>query len=293
MEQSRQQAEYSEITLLEVGRTFWNHRWLFAVLGALCLGGALALSFLMTPVYRASTILAPAESNDSGSKLGALSSQLGGLAALAGLTASGSVGVDESIAILGSRSFTNKFISERQLLPELFAGIWDAENKTWLVDDPVDVPTLADGYALMNNSIRNIKRDMSTGLITMSIEWKDREKAAHWANAMIADLNLELRKRAVSEAERSIEFLNAELVRVKEAEARAAVYGLLERQIQKIMLANVREDYAFRILDQAIAPEADDFFKPNRPLLAALGLVAGIVLAAFLSLFLAFRERLD
>jgi uncharacterized protein involved in exopolysaccharide biosynthesis len=292
VERTVPQNEYGEITLLVVGRTFWARRWLFLGMAMLCLGMAVAVSFLITPLYRATTILAPSEITDSGGKLGALSSQLGGLAALAGLTGNGSAKLEESIAILGSRSFTEKFIADRDLLPVLFARVWDPETESWLVDEPKDIPTLGDGYLLMTNAIRQVKRDMASGLLSLSIDWKDPALAADWANGMISDLNLHLRQRAVKEAQKSIEYLNSEMAGVKESEARSVMYSLLESQVQKIMLANVQEDYAFRVLDPAVPPEQDEFVKPNRPLLAALGLAAGLALAAFLSLFLAFRERL-
>ena len=144
----------------------------------------------------------------------------------------------------------------------------------------------------MDGSVRRISRDAASGLVTMSIDWKDPNKASDWANGMIQAVNLHLRSRAVVEAEKSIEFLNTELSRTSAVEARSAMFSLMETQIQKIMLANVREEYAFRVIDPAAPAELDNFVKPNRPLLAVLGLAIGIIMAAVLALFLAVREAL-
>ena len=52
---------------------------------------------------------------------------------------------DEYLQYLQSNAFTARFIEDEKLLPVLFADRWDAENDRWKVDDPADVPTLADG----------------------------------------------------------------------------------------------------------------------------------------------------
>jgi uncharacterized protein involved in exopolysaccharide biosynthesis len=39
------------------------------------------------------------------------------------------------------------------------------------------------------------------------------------------------------------------------------------------MLANVREEYAFRVVDPASVPDADKYVWPRRALILALGLV--------------------
>ena len=46
------------------------------------------------------------------------------------------------------------------------------------------------------------------------------------------------------------------------------------------MLANVRQEYAFRVIDPATAPEKRSW--PNRTLLALLGAFAGFVVGTFL-----------
>ena len=48
-----------------------------------------------------------------------------------------------------------------------------------------------------------------------------------------------------------------------------------EQQIEQIMFANVREEYAFRVVEWARPADKDGFEFPNRVLFAALGLVLG------------------
>jgi uncharacterized protein involved in exopolysaccharide biosynthesis len=50
------------------------------------------------------------------------------------------------------------------------------------------------------------------------------------------------------------------------------------------MLATVRRDYAFRVLDTARAPDLNAYVRPQRILLIALGLVLGALLGAGIAL---------
>ena len=62
----------------------------------------------------------------------------------------------------------------------------------------------------------------------------------------------------------------------------------METQTKKIMLANVRDQYAFRIIDPAVIPEKK--IKPNRGLIIMVGFVAGLAFSALIAFI---RVRID
>lgn len=280
-------SEHSEISLLDVIDVFWRRRWLMGAIILIVFALSLTVAFVMTPVYRATVVMASVESNQSASALG----DLGGLAALAGLPLSDSAQSEEAIAKLKSRSFTGIFIADQNLMPVLFAPLWDADKQEWTTSTAEDTPSIADGFAVVDGSIRSVVRDAETGLLALHIDWTDPELAARWANRMVEMINHNLKEQAISEAQRSIEYLNDALTKTAVVEARAAMYRLMETQINNIMLANVREEFAFKVIDPAVIPEVDDFIKPNRILLAVLGLAAGLGLSAIFSLGIAVREK--
>lgn len=262
------------IDLREILETVWSGKWLFMA----CVVAIAALftvaAFIMTPVYRATTVLVPVE-RQAGSLNGALGSMLGslgGLASLAGLGMGGSTDVEEALAVLKSREFTEAFIVDKQLLPLLFAGRWDAQQKTWKGEKH---PTLAMGYKVFDRRLRTVTRDKKTGLVTLTIDWRDREQAAEWANEMVARLNAEMRKRALTEAEASVRYLEAEMQATALVGSRDAIGRLIEAQINQRMLANVTREYAFRIADRALPPDQTDPVKPNKTLMLAAGLLVG------------------
>jgi uncharacterized protein involved in exopolysaccharide biosynthesis len=269
-------------------RILWRHIVRYRLMISLLILVPVVLSAvvvtLVRPVYQANVLLMPAGTEDPTSGLSALANQFSGLASLAGISAPSSSSKEQTIAILKSRSFTEAFLESENLLPILFAGMWDSEAKRWKAASKDEVPTIADGIELFDEDIRMVSDDASTNLVTLRIEWYDRELAASWANRLIERLNEDVRKRDIAEAQRSFEFLSRELKKSDNVELRQVISSLLQHQIEKIMLANVREDYAFKVLDSAVAADADDYVRPNKPAIVVscgvLGLFFAILVVA-------------
>jgi uncharacterized protein involved in exopolysaccharide biosynthesis len=265
------------IDLRAFAARLWSRR-LWIVASVVFFTAAFAsVAFLMTPIYRAATVFVSASVGSSGMSrlLGGASVSLENLAPLAGINlSSGATETEESLAVLKSRHFTEAFIEDRHLMPELFPGKWDVQNRKWKTD--VVPPTPAKAYKYFNNTIRSVFQDKKTGLITLQIDWRDRTEAAEWANDLLKRLNAEMRSRAIGSASASVRYLENELNTTTVVGTREAISRLMEAQINKRMLANVTEEYAFRVVDSAMAPDKNDVFKPKKLLL----LVAGVALGA-------------
>jgi uncharacterized protein involved in exopolysaccharide biosynthesis len=260
----------------------------FAV--SLAFGIAMTIvSFKMTPIYRGTTILARAESekNSMGSGLSsALSSMSGsGLAGLAGLGLGGNDdGIEESLAVLKSRQFTQEFIQDNNLMPVLFPKLWDARAGHWK-EGIKKVPTLGKGYEAFDR-IRKIVRDSKTGLITVRVDWRDPVVAADWANRLPERLNTEMRDRARTQAEGSLGYLQKESAETVDVPTREAISHLIEGQIKRKMLAHVTTEFALHFVDRAIPADLDDPVRPVKLIYVAFGLFfgAGVGIAAALLL---------
>jgi len=255
-------------------------RW-WIVASVIAFGGAFtAVALLATPVYRATTILAPANEGQAQGALGSALGQLGGLASLAGIAVSAQdSATEEALAVLRSRQFTEAFLIERNLIPKLFARKWDAERKTWKVRED-KIPTPAKAFKLFNKKMRKVEFDKKTGLVKLQIDWTDREEAAEWANELVARLNREMRARAIEKAEASVGFLEKEANETSTVAAREAISRLMEAQIKQRMLANVTEEYAFRVVDRALPADKDDPVRPQKLILIVAGILIGLVVGA-------------
>lgn len=258
---------------------FLRAEWpLVLVCGFVCACGAYLASFAFPERYRATVVVMPADDAKGAGALGGLVSQFGGLASLAGLSL-GSAGSNraEALATLRSREFTRTFIAKHDLLPLLFSTRWDARSKAWKVPE-AKVPTLERAIDEFDEKVRLISENRTAGTVAVSIEWTDGEIAARWANELINDLNSYARERAILESEKSLKFLYAEALTTASLETRQAIYKLVESQINQRMLANVRSDYAFRVIDVAVPPDARRTVSPKRTAFALAGLVLGVAL---------------
>ena len=184
-----------------------------------------------------------------------------------------------SMATLQSRSFVKKFIEQNQLLPLLFADDWDSAGDKWVSEKP----SLNDAYALFTDDVMSVSQDRQTGITTLGIRWHDPQLAAEWSNALVEAVNQEMRQRAIAEAERSISYLEKELGTTSVIGIQQAIHGLIETQLNRQMQANVRTEYAFRVIDPASVPDSDDPVFPRIAILlssgALLGLMLGVAIA--------------
>jgi hypothetical protein len=185
-------------------------------------------------------------------------------------------GYQEALAVLRSRQFTEAFIEDQHLLGELFPRKWDAEHQRWR--GGVVPPTAAQAYKYFDSSIRSIYEDRRTGLITLHIDWRDRAEAAAWANELLRRLNAEMRSRAIRQANASIGYLEKELTSTTVLPTRDAISHLMEAQVNERMLANVTEEYAFRVVDKAMPADRRDVERPKKLILVGVGFVVGTLL---------------
>jgi uncharacterized protein involved in exopolysaccharide biosynthesis len=270
-------------------RRIWVWLCVGAIAGAMLGAGA---AFLQTRQYRSTVVVvvAPATADPLAGSL--LSGRLGGLAGLAGLSLGQSDGVQESIAVLRSRELADRFIAERALHALFFRDQWDAVNKRWREQAGKPVPTQEDAYLYFDRNVRSVDEDRRTGLLRLSMQWSDREAASQWANEYVRAGNELLRERARRNALASLQFLEKELASVSQMEVRQAIYQLIEGQKKQEMLAAVREDYAFRVIDAAKPSDPDRPVKPKTPLIVAAGALGGLALALTLCWFLGAGNRM-
>jgi uncharacterized protein involved in exopolysaccharide biosynthesis len=283
MVESGPSSEEDEIDLLELIRTLL-HAWKIIVgITILCTGLAVAYALYAPQVFKAETLLAPAQEEKSGAS--SALSQFGGLAAMAGVSIPSSSNIERVLATLETREFLKKFISSQKLLPIIFDDLWDESSNSWKLIEGQEKLTTEDGIGALQGAIE-VDQGKSA-LITLSISWKDPDIAAQWANDLVKQLNEQLRQKAITDSNKRVGYLEQELAKTTLQDMRAVLYNLLESEKQKAMLANVNEDFALEVIDPAVTPETRE--KPKRKLIVALGGVCGGFLgifAVFISQFL-------
>jgi uncharacterized protein involved in exopolysaccharide biosynthesis len=253
-----------------------RRRWVVvSLLFALGAGAGLAAAFLIPRAYRAEIVVMPIESRDVPQGLSNLLGGLGAIASLAGVGGQ-SATRQEALEFLKSRGFTAQFIERHKLTEELYPERLDASGRAWKKGRQ---PTRNDAVLRFQRKIFELLEDRRTGVVRVGITSPNRAVVAQWANDYVADANQALRARAMTDARKSLEYLRRELETTREVGIQQAISKLSEAQLNQIMLASVREDYAFKVIDPATTPDLNKPVRPNRPLLFLMGCAAGMLLA--------------
>jgi uncharacterized protein involved in exopolysaccharide biosynthesis len=278
------------LTFDSLVRAVLARRWLFAavVIAVTALGVVYAI--FATKIYRAETLLAPNRDVASELRGDSMLGSLGSIASFSGLLDSGQSITNEALATLRSRAFLQKFIEEEGLLPVLYANDWDPAKRAWK-PTVEEVPTVARAWKRFRDKIMRIEEIRGKDLYEVSIEWRDPKLPAIWLEALIRRLNTEMRARQMKEATAVLAFLEKHVQNTDTVEIRAALFRLTESQLRRVALADVRPDYAFRVIDPPFISQPDDFVRPSRVIVIALSLFFGLALALATVLILRPRER--
>jgi uncharacterized protein involved in exopolysaccharide biosynthesis len=233
-------------------------------------------SLLLTPMYSSRNIML-IPTTTSPSIASSLGDQLGGLASFAGIqTGSTTSNRKETLAIFHSRVFREKALNDLNLMPYLYKEQWDSSNKAWKEGQE---PNLYDALLLFQD-ISRLEEDIKRGLFVYVMEWDDPILVAKWSNEVIALFNNYMRERAIVEAEKSTDYLEAELVNTKTISLQNVLYKMIADQRKNAMLASVREDYAFKIIDPAVIP--NERSSPNRTQIVVLSSGATFMVGIFI-----------
>ena len=256
----------------------WRYKYL--VIAVTVIGGLIGvfLALTATEIYRAEVMIVQVRDQRMTGSAAPLLNQLSGLATLAGVTLPGAARTEQAQGLLQSRLLAEEFITRHDLLPVLWEDVDpDEPQSMWLA-----VTQLRDG-------ILDIAEDARRGTTTVYVEWKDPEVAARWANDYVALCNELMRSRALEETTRNIKYLNEQIAATNVVELQQVMYDLVKSETQTLMLANARDEYAFSVIDPAVAPE--ERISPQRRVMVMIGLVLGAAAGAVLAFGLHFWRR--
>lgn len=302
VQQPQQPAD--EIDLRELFSAIWQGKWIVITTTFIFAVAAVFYALSLPNIYKSEVLLAPV-SEESGLKI---PGQLGGLAALAGVNLGGK-GADKTaltIEILKSREFIGRFIENRNLFVPVMAAegwirsenklvidpeLYDERTMKWVrsVQEPFsEKPSVQETYEAFMALIR-ISEDSTTGMIRLSIEHYSPVLAKQWIDQLVEAINQEMRDRELAEAQKSIDYLTTQIHQTNIADVRTMLFSLIEEQTKTVMLANVRDEYAFKTIDTAVVPEKKA--KPARALILILAVILGGILSTSVVLVRYFAQK--
>lgn len=268
VEQPLIQDDADQVDVIELLRVVWRYRYFIGIVAAACGLAAVVLALTATHIYRAEVVVTEVGEEDMGG-LASLASQFGGLASMAGVRLEQGGAALEAQAILRSHRLVDEFIRRNNLMKELLP----------IAGDPPSVWFAVKGF---QEKVVSIVDDEDRGTTTVAVEWTDPKLAANWANNFVALANQIMRTRALDESSRNIKYLNDQISKTNMVEIQRVMYNLIENETKTHMLANGREEYAFRVVDPAVIPEQRIW--PRRTLMVLTGGVLGVIVGVMLAL---------
>ncbi|MFZ3420137.1 Wzz/FepE/Etk N-terminal domain-containing protein [Vibrio harveyi] len=303
------QSTDDEIDLRELFGALWKGKWIIIATTFVFAVGAILYALSLPNIYKSDALLAPAESSNGGG-LSKMAGQLGGLAALAGVN----LGADESsqtdlaVQVMKSRQFVEAFINRHDLLvPLMAAKDWDLANNKLILDEELynpntgewlreakglrgATPTAQETFEVFSKEVLSVSQNKESGLYTVSVKNYSPYLAQQWVNWLIEDINKVMRERTIAETSQNLAYLNTQLQKTAVADMQSTFYKLIEEQTKSLMLAEVQEEFIFKVVDPAVVPELED--GPKRALICVLGtLFGGMLGVAIVLVRFAFRKE--
>lgn len=270
LQQPETVAAHDDLDVEQLAGVVWRRKWWIAAWTGLLTGLAVVYALVATEWYTAEAVLMPRDSR-SGAGLAGQLAQFGGLADLAGLNL-GQNSKQEPIGVLRSKGFARRFIEKNDLV-EVLAE--DSPARVLRSDQPGrELGEVVDQFV---RSVMTVSEDRRSGLVTVAIEWKDASTAADWANKITQQVNDEMRLRTLDEGARNISYLQSQLAVTEAVSLQQAIARLIEGEMQKVMLAQGTDEYAFRIIDSAEPPAKRS--RPKRTLTVLFAFAASLFLA--------------
>ena len=316
MDQPCKDQPVRDIDLLDIIFGVIRKRRLMIVALAIVTAFAMAaISLFMTNVYQAKAVIMPVAAKESGSSAGlaALASQFGGLP---GISMPGSASGSEIVGLLKSNILREKIIRQYKLMPTLFYKQWDPERQAWKEEgggfivkfrrylsqlsrdlapvppegapkDP-NIPDIWDALRLLEEIVA-VKLDTRQNTITITADFHDPGMAAKIVEFFLVTLTNHMSSEAKRVATTNRKYLEAQLGSTADPFIRQKTYNMVAQQIETAMMAEVKENFAFKVIDPPLAP--DKKIKPKRLQMVTLSFLAALVVGICLAFFLEYIEK--
>jgi len=230
------------------------------------------VSLLQTKIYEAKAVIEPVTPQSTPSSMGALAAQFG-------ISPPPPTNAAETVNLLKSRILMEKIIKNHDLLPVLLKKNPkdNTENeKIWM------------GIrALMGITTVNYKQ--KDNVIELSVQFKDPKIATDIVNYYLTELTDHMSSEAKRVALTNKKYLESELNATADPFIKTKIYSLIAQQIETAMLAEAKENFAFKVLDPPKVP--DTKIKPKRKLMIMMSFVVSLFLGIMIAFFKEYVEK--
>jgi hypothetical protein len=277
-------------------------KWILLEICILFFLFALVFVHLQAPLYTATAIVAPQETNQNAMQSG--SSALQALSSLSGLDVGKGGGMDEFVQLLDTPSVAALMQRRDGVLQKLFPASWDPQANRWRKPEGIRAgiksalnwllglppPTDPDAFTLAGYVSKNVIVNKIRSSNLTSLEYSSRTPgfSVSFLTAVCNAADSSMREAAKRRAAWNVRFLQEKLEVVQSAELKTALINLLEQQEKALMLASSGDTYAFRFVQPPLASNSPTW--PAAFRIFAVAIMAAISFGTILVLYLFWAE---
>jgi uncharacterized protein involved in exopolysaccharide biosynthesis len=312
---SEQGLEEEEITLLSYWHIIQKRRKLIVRVVIAAVLATAVISLLMTNIYQAKAVITPITYKEGRSGDATLSTLMLQFGDISGIRLPGGSSVAEIVNLLKSNILREKIIERYQLLPVLFYKKWDAEKKAWkeglslnplvyieklvniitsatqrgISEKHPDIPDVWDGLRKLDKIVE-ISHNVKENAITITVDYRDPEMAARMVEYFLTALTDHMSSETRRVATINRQYLEEQLGKTADPLIRQKIYNLIAQQLETSMMAEVKENFAFKVIDPPKVP--DKKISPKRIQMAILSFIVSIFIGVFLAFFMEHLEKI-
>jgi len=271
MDEMKQELHNDEINLLDLVKVLLRHKGIIIRLVLVVTIGTAIISLFMTKVYESRAVIAPVDTPAAQSGLVAMAAQFG-------IASPQTSNFSEITGLLKSDILMQKVMEKGKFRDILFEkddleGLSENE-KAW------------EGIRLLKEDVLTVKENKKENTLSISARYRDPAIAQSIAATTLNELTDHMTAEARRVANANMRHLESQIVNAADPFVRQKIYSLIAQQIETAMMAEAKENFAFKVLDPPRVP--DKKIKPKRVLMVVLAFVVSL----FLGILLAFiREH--
>jgi uncharacterized protein involved in exopolysaccharide biosynthesis len=308
---SDQGHEEDEISLLNYWLVIRKRKKVILRIVIAAVLATVVVSLLMPNIYQARAVITPITSREGragDSALSVLAMQFGDFP---GIRLPGGSSAAEIVNLLKSNILREKVIERYQLLPVLFYKKWDADKKDWkqgplvyvrrvvnavtsatqrgISEQDPDVPDVWDGLRALDKIVM-IDHNKKQDAITITVDYRDPEMAAKMVEYFLTTLTDHMSSETRRVATINRQYLEDQLGKTADPLIRQKIYNLIAQQVEASMMAEVKENFAFKVIDPPKVP--DKKTAPKRTLMVVLSFIVSLCIGVFSAFFMEYLEKM-
>jgi len=253
---------------------------------------ALIYAVSLDDIYSSEALLSPAQSLQGPQPSLSAGGAIGGLVGL-GIPSSSSNKTILALQVIETKDFFKSFYEQDEFLKELSASESYNKEKGLLSFDDSKYSEGAWIAGMKPNlqkahrdfmDLLTIDHDRLDGFVRIKIDHISPYVAKKWVEKIISQLNYHVAVKEKLAAERSVEFLQKQVLNSNKVDLKLIFSSMMVKQYETIMLSEVTDEFVFEVLDKPRVPDKKS--KPSRFFVIVFLSIFGAFISFLLVLFL-------